>query len=183
MLKIDVKWEDDHGGLSSGFVGDTQVMAPEGGTFIDIENRIFYIGGRKQDIDVPYFTPFEYHGNIWVPSNLGYDEPEHLIQDFKRFISYQKYEWCYTGCVVTVSLVVKHILHDGCTKESTVQLGQNSLWGIESDCGEEYKKEVEGDVTREAKIEALDTINAIRNLPEDKLREYFLGIRTEKNDE
>ncbi len=68
------------------------------------------------------------------------------MEDYKRHEAYNSNEWHMRGCVVKVSLG---------------QLtGQSSLWGIESDCGEDYEKEVIADVTVEALNELEDKVKA-----------------------
>ncbi|MCK5019602.1 MAG: hypothetical protein KAS32_21265, partial [Candidatus Peribacteraceae bacterium] len=155
---------------------------PKDGTFIDLDERKLYISGVVQEgLDVPKCDiPYNTDAEVWVPSNDGSETPKHFIEDYKRFLSYYNDEWSSTGCCVEVYVIIKTPFGDkGGHNIQKVTLGSDSLWGIESDSDEGYKKEVESDVTQTAKIEALKVINVIRNIPEDKLREMFLGVYNE----
>jgi hypothetical protein len=68
------------------------------------------------------------------------------MEDYKRHEAYNRGEWQMEGCVVTVTLG---------------QLtGKSSLWGIESDCGDEYRSEVVADVIIEALNNLEDKVKA-----------------------
>lgn len=172
-ISTKVEWEDDEHGLSTGYVGDLQHQAPEDGTFIDLEERVLYVKGVAQKHIVPFGSTYKYSGNIWRPTDCGYDDPKHLIEDYKRFMTYQKHEWSYRGCIAKVTLEVKTICEKGVYRINTMVIGQDSLWGIESDCGEGYQKEVEADCLEAAKLEAREVLQAIRDMTEEEINALF----------
>ena len=68
--------------------------------------------------------------------------------DYERMEAYNRGEWHMRGCVVTVRL--------GSLK------AKGSLWGIESDCGDAYEKEVTEDVTSSALRELHDELKTLK---------------------
>lgn len=71
-----------------------------------------------------------------------------IAEDYRRMESYNRGNWGMVACVVTVTL-------DG------REVGGDSLWGIESDCGADYEAETVREVIAEAKR---DTVHNWRNL-------------------
>lgn len=59
-------------------------------------------------------------------------------QDAERLAAYNRQEWWMEGCVVKAYL-------------NGAEIGQASLWGIESDRDEAYTKQVEQELTQEAR--------------------------------
>jgi len=79
-----------------------------------------------------------------------------VLQDHRRHEDYCRGDWWVVGLIVSVSL-------DG------HKLGQASIWGVESDCGEEYRDELVADLTADATAEArkalADILAAVGALP------------------
>ncbi len=99
-------------------------------------------------VEYPYYEEVSsnYRRNeyeYYVSCNFPHPKPEeykYFIQDFHRLEDYGE-GWNSMGCIVTVSL-------------QGIELGHNSLWGIESDADDECKREVEQDITAGAIEEA-----------------------------
>lgn len=68
--------------------------------------------------------------------SLEKTEAHYAMEDFKRMEAYNNDEWHMTGCVVKV---VYGPLE-----------AKDSIWGIESDCGDKYRRETEKDCTSAA---------------------------------
>lgn len=83
------------------------------------------LGSNHERNEYEFFVPY-----------AGGEEPgsEHFvkyaIQDYDRITGLERGHWCFTGCVVTLSAF-------------GVDLGRECLWGIESDCGDDYIAEAE----------------------------------------
>ena len=75
---------------------------------------------------------------------------KYLTDDYKRMCDYNDGDWCMYGCIVTIKL-------DG------NEVGEASLWGIESDSDDDYFEEVEEDLISQAK-HGLD--KAVRGMKE-----------------
>lgn len=73
--------------------------------------------------------------------SLEKTEAHYALEDFKRMDAYNNDEWHMTGCKV----VVRHGSLEA----------EDSVWGIESDCGDKYRRETEKDCTSSA-ISALE---------------------------
>lgn len=71
------------------------------------------------------------HGSVWGAC------VEYARQDAARLAAWEAGEWCETGCFA----VAKVRSPSGVVQ--TIRSG--GLWGIESDAGEEYRREVEQD--------------------------------------
>ena len=85
--------------------------------------------------------------------NLGCGDSAYIEQDYKRMEDLNKGYWSFIGIEVIAS------------KEG-IELGHASLWGIESNCGEEYKQEIIKDLTAEAQKEAEENLKKLCcNLP------------------
>lgn len=65
----------------------------------------------------------------------------YAMQDYKRIESLNRGDWCFIGIIAKVC---KH----------NVELGSASLWGIESNCDDNYKEEIENEMVEEALNEA-----------------------------
>jgi hypothetical protein len=61
------------------------------------------------------------------------------LQDFARMESYERQNWCMTGIKAVAKIQTRASANEDwlCNEVKT-----GGLWGIESDCGKEYKKEV-----------------------------------------
>lgn len=66
------------------------------------------------------------------------DYKKYGLQDYKRMESYERQNWCMTGISVKAKIQTSQDGKDWLCNEIT----SGGLWGIESDCGNEYKKEV-----------------------------------------
>ena len=69
--------------------------------------------------------------------NPGCGYPEYIEQDYKRMEALQRQEWHYLGIVAKVY-------------RAGIELGQASVWGFESDSGEEFFTEQENEIAGEA---------------------------------
>lgn len=65
---------------------------------------------------------------------------KYLEQDKERLEAYHRGDWSMMGCRATA--VVSRPIGQGSRRLETFTSG--GLWGIESDCGPEYRNEVEG---------------------------------------
>ena len=177
-ISTKVGWEpDDDNPLYHEFVGtfylDTVPSEAEG-TYINLEERLMYINDRVvTPIVVPQPWGILPYGR-WVPGNYGHDnEPDYLLQDIKRCLGLHRGEWWYQGCIAQVTLEVKTLGEQGIYRINTMVIGQDSLWGIESDCGEGYQKEVETDCLEAAKLEAREVLQTIRDMTEEEINALF----------
>jgi len=68
-------------------------------------------------------------------------------QDYERMLAFG-HNWEMMGCVARVSI-------------AGVTLGYYSVWGIESDCGDDYAQEIEADVIGEAKKMAAKELTSL----------------------
>ena len=139
-LDISVKWEvdeyphtDREGTLTSEIPADRP--------YVDRRTGKLFVDGKVVRTTKGWYLDrhsFEY----WIPPDNGYDdEHEYLLQDYLRACTYQNGDWHYEGCVVMVSLF-------------GIGLAEDSLWGVESDGGESYHKDIAGDCISQAKHEA-----------------------------
>ncbi len=69
------------------------------------------------------------------------DAAKYRAQDAERLKAFNAGEWCMMGCVV-VAVVSRDI---GGGSRRLQEFSSGGLWNIESDCGNEYRKEVEGE--------------------------------------
>lgn len=114
-----------------------------------------YEEGDKVVVRHEYYQEISTHYSrneyeIYVSCNYQHPKPEeyqYFIQDFERLESYGD-DWWSMGCVVTACL-------------NGVELGQASVWGYESDMDEEYKREVEQDVTSMAIVDAKKNLEGL----------------------
>jgi hypothetical protein len=90
---------------------------------------------------------------------LNDDLIKYCIQDYERAEALNRGEWGYTGCIVTMYV-------DG------LEVAAASLWGIESDSGDDYIQVVEQDLIAECKSEAKTKAAALRDAA-NKLDEYL----------
>lgn len=179
-ISTEVKWEDDHDYLYHESVGilylDTLPSEWED-AFIDLEERLMYIDGQVvTPIAVP--DPLSTHSyKYWVPGrDYGHENnPEYVLQDFKRCLGFHRGEWAYQGCIAKVILEVKSEGEAGVSRINTMVIGQDSLWGINSDCDEGYQKEMEVDCLEAAKLEAREVLQVIRAMTEEEIEELFDG--------
>ena len=74
----------------------------------------------------------------------------YVHQDKRRIDRLASYDWYFIGIVVTAY-------------QYGVKLGQASLWGIESDSGQDYIDSTAYDLAAEALAEARDKLSEIRN--------------------
>lgn len=85
------------------------------------------LGGTWERNSYEFFVPY-----------AGGEKPgsEHFvkyaIQDYDRITGLERGHWCFMGCTITLSV-------DG------IELGYDSVYGIESDCGDEYITEIESE--------------------------------------
>lgn len=73
------------------------------------------------------------------------DEIGYILEDWKRMERFGD-DWWMTGCIVTIEV-------------DEVEVGEASVWGIESDCGDEYRREVEQEELYEALSEASKSVD------------------------
>jgi len=79
---------------------------------------------EKWDVNISHAkTPAQKHECV---------EALYLAQNYKRIEGLNTNDWWFLGCVVTVY-------------SNNVEVGSDSLWGIESDSGDEYLREIEQD--------------------------------------
>ena len=69
------------------------------------------------------------------------DYKKYGLQDFERMESYERQNWCMTGIKAVAKIQTSEDGKDWLCNE----ISSGGLWGIESDCGEDYKKEVADD--------------------------------------
>jgi hypothetical protein len=60
------------------------------------------------------------------------------LQDFKRMEAYERQNWCMTGIKAVAKIQTSEDGKDWLCNE----VSSGGLWGVESDCGADYKKEV-----------------------------------------
>jgi hypothetical protein len=101
-----------------------------------------------------YFVPPNSYEDVTQEERVKY-----ILQDYERADDYSKNLWDYTGCIVTMFV-------DG------LEVAAASLWGIESDSGDDYIHEVEQDLIAECKSEAKTKAAALRDAA-NKLDEYL----------
>lgn len=114
-----------------------------------------------------YFNPPNYDDTIKYYLETEKVSPEEAkaqadrtaMVDYERLVDYYNDGWSMVGMIVTVYL-------DG------VRLGDSSIWGVETDAGADYFKELFSDQLHQAMIEArkhLDKlVEAARKLPKPK---------------
>jgi hypothetical protein len=68
--------------------------------------------------------------------SLEKTEAHYALEDFKRMDAYNNDDWRMTGCRVTLRLGSME--------------AEDSLWGIESDCGDEYRRATEKEMISNA---------------------------------
>jgi hypothetical protein len=114
-------------------------------------------GTAKEFDDCPQLHPeiLAKHGDLDQASRT------YCFEDAKRLNDYFANQWWVIGCQVTLTV-------DG------EELAQDSLWGIESDAEESYRKEIENERISECKAQALaslpktiDRLNKLRRTLED----------------
>ncbi len=176
-ISTKVKWEDDHDYDYREFLGQFYLSLetkPEGTAYIKVPARKMFVKGKEiAGLDIPSAN-IRYAYDIWVPGDYGHDNnPEYILQDYKRCLQFWHNEWCYQGCIVTVILTVKSVGENGHTRINKMEIGQDSLWDIESDCGDGYRKEIETDCLAAAKLEALEVLQTIRAMTESEIKEMF----------
>jgi len=151
---------------------------------IDEESRLWAIVAVARKILVGGLTTMgRYEYRYFVPGNdILADEPDFqrrdptgyqaILDEYGAWESYaaacaaQDYErtlafghnWEMMGCIARVSI-------------AGVTLGYDSVWGIESDCGDDYAQEIEADVIGEAKKMAAKALaDLIRRAKETRRR-------------
>jgi len=77
--------------------------------------------------------------------NAGCGDPDYIEQDYKRYEDYNRGGWCMMGAVCEVSIKTK----SNWAVDPIV--ARASLWGIESDSGEDYFRQVAEELITEAK--------------------------------
>jgi hypothetical protein len=77
----------------------------------------------------------------------GHDKIKYALQDARRLEDYEQGEWSMIG-------VKSSVYWNG------VEIGSDSLWGIESDSGEDYFLQTERECAREAIRQAQDWLKA-----------------------
>jgi hypothetical protein len=92
--------------------------------------------GKYNPKDWEHVSGKEKRGLIKKHGSLKNTVASYRMEDYKRHEDYNRGQWQMEGCIVTVRLGELE--------------GTSSLWGIESDCGEDYRAEVIADVTVEA---------------------------------
>jgi hypothetical protein len=78
-----------------------------------------------------YFVPGNPYSDVDKAERVKY-----ILQDYERMEDGNRGFWSSVGCVVTMKIEGEEVAYA-------------SLWGIESDCGEDYTKEVEEDLISE----------------------------------
>lgn len=114
-----------------------------------------YEEGDKVVVRHEYYQEISTHYSrneyeFYVSCNYPHPKPEeyqYFLYDFERLESYGD-EWWSKGCIVTAFL-------------NGIELGNASLWGIESDSDEGYFKETEEDLTAQAIDEAKKNLEKI----------------------
>ena len=154
-ISTEVKWADDYDYQYHESVGvfyfDTlpsgEYFFPDGEeAYIDLEERLMYIAGQVvSPIAVP--DPLSTHiYKYWVPGRdyAHENNPECVLQDFKRCLGLHRGEWNYQGCVAQVILEVKTGGEQGVYRINEMVIGCGSLI-IESDCSKWFQESVEAD--------------------------------------
>lgn len=78
----------------------------------------------------------EHDGDTTPEQKYGKSEPEYAAEDQRRIESWRRDEWTFIGIYAEVKLIV----------DGTIQhIRTPGLWGIESDSGKDYFKEVAKD--------------------------------------
>jgi len=176
-ISTKVEWEDDYDSFSHDLIGTLYAddLPDEWATaYIDLEERLMYIDGQ---VVTPIAVPQRWgiHSyKYWVPGDYGHEnEPEYILQDFKRCLEFHRGNWDYQGCIAKVILEVKTAGEQGVYRINTMVIGQDSLWGIESDCGEWFQESVEADCLDAVKLEARKVLQVIRAMTEEEIEELF----------
>jgi hypothetical protein len=102
-----------------------------------------------------YFVPANSHKEDEITQD---ERVKYILQDYERAADYGN-EWYYTGCIVTMYI-------DG------TEVAAASLWGIESDSGDDYIQEVEQELIDQCKNDARSKAAALRDAA-NKLDEYL----------
>lgn len=200
-VKISRKWVKDpcgrdHGGMLGKFTSDPKCP------YIDRETGDLYTGEYGNDdelisIDAGMTPVIDRNSHkFWMPTNhLPFKEsdwnhvPEetkkkvieeygslekasmfYAIEDWKRAESFGT-DWDYVGCVVDVSV-------------DSVQMGHDSLWGIESDSGEEHLRRIAKECVIEALHNAQETLDKIvgeHNAISKAIDMYLKEVRLSKS--
>lgn len=163
-----VKWLDDDSGFGPDYLGSIKEcqhspaenaievtdMMHESGKFWYIPEKGRY-DSNWENVKTKRGQPYTELGkkrlvNRWIR------------QDMARLADYYNDNWRMVGVSVTIAQVTiktgnTHAWYSSPFASNT-ELGNDSLWGIESDCGEEYRSEIEREVLREALHNAAATV-------------------------
>jgi hypothetical protein len=122
--------------------------SPEGGT---IQWNISY----PYYEELPYDCRYDNNSYRYVESfnypHAEKDEYQYVISDNKMLEDYNKGFWWMRGCIVTVS-------------SNGVELGNASLWGLDSTMDDSEDQGIIDDLTDEAKEEAKKTLAILQNV-------------------
>ena len=124
--RVWVEWRRDEDPDLS-FLGEYADTATSSAA-IDREAR-----GDKGNREFRFFNPAMTGDETGNP-----DSPE---EDYRRMEAYNRGDWCMVGCVAKAEVLVPS--GAGCSTVQVIHSG--GLWGIESDCGDDYRAEVQGD--------------------------------------
>lgn len=105
------------------------------------------VAEREREKKALHWNDREYR---YIVSGSGDAETLHL--DVKRLEEYERNEWGMTGVVVVVSA-------------KGIELGRDSMWGVESDADDSYILECAKDVLVEALAQAKSKLQELREIP------------------
>ena len=107
---------------------------------LDVETDLRHLGDFSdtwQEGAIEHSDNSRYY-RYFIPAN-----PEYAQQDYERMLAYDRNEWCMLGVVAEIYF-----------KDKGYPLARSGgLWGVESDSGKEYLKEIEEEQTEEAEAE------------------------------
>lgn len=98
-----------------------------------------------------YFVPSDNYKGL--PSE---EIKKYTMQDYKRMESLNRGDWCYIGIRADAEIGIGDLKNYPARFDCTVQkITSGGLWGIESDSGQDYFEEVEGEQLAELKSQLL----------------------------
>lgn len=118
-----------------------------------------------------YYKP---SSNYCPPENA--DEVRYCIEDWRRLEAFNNGDWYMTGCVVTI------LVGSDDDDADDFVLGYSSVWGVESDCDEEDRREIERDQLYLALLDAQKNVGGIEAQAKT-LQEFADKLRGMKPDE
>jgi hypothetical protein len=175
-LEISVSWGEDLYPFTD-YIGTWSSKPHKTLPYIDCMERKLYVDGvvkadvkeeLKSQSDYRFSSYCRNNSRYWIAPDNGYDEVEYLLQDYVRCVTLEEGLWHYEGCTAMISLF-------------DIELGQDSIWGVESDAGESHRKQIEADCISKAKAEAEKLLRKLCELTTEEVDHLFMEDKNEED--